>query len=89
MIAPNPEKIWTAGDRMIAYVKKKNQKLCELGILSKEVLAYLKENCEEYTGIATEFKSLEAAEYKFEKSIEAGIVDIYLYKNGQLFRKYD
>ncbi len=90
-IFPIPEKVWPHDSRMAAYCNEKIKKLIELKLVDEGTISKLKEVKSEnnYLHVVICFPNLKTADSAFEKMISAGFVDIYLYANEELIKKYD
>ncbi len=85
---PCPEVAWEGNPRMITYNERKNAILKTLGMFSDEVHRRANGSAG-YVELVVKFPDLATADDVFERAMKAGIVDIYLYKHGTLWRKYD
>ena len=86
----DPARMGPSNNEMIEYYRNENAKFSQLGLLNQDVFNELEGWSEKAcVAFSTEFSDLETAKSVFEKAVESGVVDIYLYQNGQLIRKYD
>ncbi len=87
-VSPCPEVAWSGDPRMITYSEQQNATLKALGLFSDEVHRNANGSAG-HVELVVKFPDLATANDVFERAVLDGIADIYLYKHGTLWRKYD
>ncbi len=89
-VCPNPEKFWDNDIKMIRYCYGRQQKLIDLGLADDEFFESIREQNDPSVILAIE---IEAGSLRLNRWFDLArymqLVDIYLYKNGNLIEKYD
>lgn len=86
-----PDIAWPEDQEMANYAKEKVSKLLKIGVLTKEAATALNPSMwdSEFVDCIIQFETLEEGRVAFEKAVRECVIDIYLYKDGELYQKYD
>lgn len=88
-ICPNPEKFWADDTRMLRYYYAQQQKLIDLGLVDHDFFTSIQERNEPSVVLAIEIDSRLNVPRWFDLARYMHLVDIYLYKDGNLLMQYD
>ena len=88
------EKLGPSNNQMIAFSHWRIGVLCGAGILPRQLVEDFGELSKLYVfndqvELVVQFPDLKTAEESFERAIDGGFVDIYLYNNGKMHKYYD